>query len=362
MTDARCRRTLEDLVADRDPGVVPLEDQSHLRSLARREGLTGLVGSRIAEERIALSDEIAEGILLDWSDGRKLRALLDLELTRIARALRETHAPLSEPIVLKGPAVARLYPDPTERLYTDIDLLVPEPELPRWGRLLNDCGFRAASPWEERTSRRYLHEVVYRRSVGTRPLSCGLHRFLFLGGRGRSVSHRVLLDETEPGPDPGVSWLRPGALLVALALHYVHHARPARRLSWIRDFIEIGGPDRVERARKLARGWGVGWALERALFDAERVLGRAVWGARPEKPGQFTMAWAQEQGEQGFLYHLALMRELGAAESSRYLSSRLDPRRFLDWSGSFDVGAFREWTARLRRWARETPWGRLFGR
>jgi hypothetical protein len=360
-TVSASRRLLEDLVADRQPDLAPGLDPSLLRTHAREHGLSGLAGRAIEQGRLSLPGDVARGILEDWSEARRWAGILDLEIERVAHArasepARQTSG-RSLPILLKGPTVARRYRDPAVRPYVDIDVLVPAVELDGWGRLLSTLGYGGPGAWEERDARRYREHVVYHRPVAGRDLFFEVHWCLFTERRARRFDYGPLAGFTEPGPWPGLLQPTTDAHLVVLALHLVHHGREGRRLIWLRDFLEMGDRRAVDGARAIAEKAGVQWALERALFAVEGLIGHQAWSAAPPTGRQpFGLARVREVEGSGHLQHLATMWELGPMGGARYLFSRFDPRRFSRPGEGFDPSAVKAWTARLARVARTTPW------
>ena len=314
------------------------------RAAVRRHGLAGIAARAAAEGRLTVGDDLAVKIEQDWGADRVRAATLDLELERIAVGARER--PLSPPILLKGRAVADRYRDHSTRSYVDNDLLVPRAEIPAWGAFLATLNYRGPGPWRERVDARYSHHVQFTRQPPGPPLVCEIHAALFMERRASRLDHATLLEHVEESGVAGI--LRPTlpAQLIVLALHYVHHAPEERRLIWVHDLIELGEGDAVAEARAIARGIGVDWALEHALASAERVLGHPRWSAAPPTENGFGLARVQNSPHAGDVHYLALMRELGPAEATRYLLSRMDPRRFSTYERRFDSAELRAWFAR----------------
>jgi len=352
----RARSALRDVLISRSAGPLGIEAGDSFRRLASEHGLSGMASAAIQGGSLIAPPDVAEGILGDWAAARMWSALLDLEVQRIASGLRENGAGLSPAILLKGPAVARHYRDPSIRPYVDVDLLVPHAELGIWAGFLKVLGYRGLSAWELRDASRYQPHLIFHRSVDGQELSCEVHWCLSLERRARRLGHDTLLPHTEPSPWPGIRWPSQEAQLVIMAVHFLHHTKQDRRMVWLLDFMELGGNDVVARARELAVGWNLTWALERALSEMEGVLGRPVWNARPPTNERFGLATVTELENPGVLYYLAKMRELGMREALGYLASRLGPGRFgrstLDPEGNTPVG----WARRLFRTVRSTPW------
>lgn len=356
---SEARAVLEDLASGRRGTAQPAGDPD-LPSALSSHGLGGLALSAIARGEWAAPAALTEALQVDHASARRWTVVLDLELERIARA-RECAEPgpaVSPPIVLKGPAVARRYREPSARPYQDIDLLVPAQELDAWITILNGVGYRVPTAWTLRWARDYHHEVKLRRTMGERDIICELHTCLWVERRARRVDYATLASACEPSPWPGVLWPRADALLVVLALHLLHHRPEDRRLIWVRDFIELGNTRTVAGARALARGWEVDWALEEALREVEKVLGSARWQASPPANSRFGLASIAGMSGRGHLYHFAMMRELGIPGSLKYLATLLDPRRFATSERRFDRRELSAWARRVSRTAVATPWFR----
>lgn len=57
------------------------------------------------------------------------------------------------PILVKGPVLASLYPDPTERNYAGLDLLVPPETVGSWDKVLMDAAYQSPGSWAVRWGR-----------------------------------------------------------------------------------------------------------------------------------------------------------------------------------------------------------------
>jgi hypothetical protein len=342
-SEAEADRFLESLVGGRDPERLGPAALESLRGRAARHGLSGLVISRA--EGLSLPEPVLDGIREDWGSARALATVLGLETRRVAAA-----APPGVPtaILLKGPAVASRYGDPAIRTFVDVDLLVPVDDLPVWRTALEGIGYTGPSDWETRSALRYHHHLVFTRPGPGAPLAVEMHWRLFAERRARALDHAALAAHADPGDD-GLLRLSAPAQLVALAVHLAHHPPETFRYQWVMDFVELGGPGDVEAARKLAGRHGVGWALEDALAAAERAVGEARWGARPEPAPRGRLAEARRTDARGVRLQIARIRELGPREGLLYALGRLDPRRFRGADGRMDWTAFRAWIGRARR-------------
>jgi hypothetical protein len=361
MPVAEARLVAARLAAGRHPGSVPGPAASGFRSLVEAHGLGGLAVRSLDEGRLDLPDDVAEGIRTDWLAARRWSAALDLELERIGRRVLGEPG-LSPPILLKGPAAARFYPHPSVRSYGDLDVLAPREEVALWADVLGSLGYERPDPWLYRNSLRFEHHVVFRRPTPARNMLCEVHTRIFMERRARSIGHRALVGLSEPSPFPGLRWCAAPAQLLMLALHLLHHRADTRRLIWLRDLIELGDRTTVSQARSLADWVGVRWAVERALWGAERLLGEARWEAAQPPGARFDLVSVLELGDAGHLYQLARTRDLGPVEGLRYLLSRVDPRRFTGAETGSRWGDARAWIQKHLAQAVTTPWSRGFHR
>jgi len=345
------------VAAGKDPGPIPGGEASAFRSLVEGHGLGGLAVRALDDGRLVLPSDVAEEIRADRLAARRWSAALDLELDRIGRRVLG-ECGLSPPILLKGPAAAQWYAEPSVRSYGDLDVLVPREEVGRWCSVLASLGYEAPDPWLYRNSLRFEHHVIFRRPTPARDMLCEVHTRIFMERRARSIGYRALVSLSEPSPFPGLRWCRAPAQLLVLALHLLHHRADTRRLIWLRDLIELGDRATVAQARTLADRLGVRWAVERVLWGAERLLGEARWGAAPPPRARFDLVSVLGLGDVGHLYQLARARDLGPVEGLRYLLSRLDPRRFTGAETGSRWADARAWIRKHLAQAFATPWSR----
>lgn len=272
---------------------------------------------------------------------RRTSALLDLELERLGRQAGEKLPPA---IVLKGPAVARLYRTPRLRPYSDMDLLVSRRALADWEQLLERNGYATTNEWKERAWRNYRHHVGFERVVAGALLRCELHTHLLTDRRTIGFGYEQLIHHAVPSEWRQLLYLTPAAQLIVLSLHLAHHRKDGRRLIWYRDFIEIAQPKTVAQSREVARSWQIGWVLEWALSLVEVLIGERRWNAKPPSH-QSALMRALELDTPGPRIELAVAREIGGLRGLRYLATKFDPRRFIK-QGKFDGREFRSWIRR----------------
>ena len=162
------------------------------------------------------------------------------------------------PCLLRGSAIARLLPEPDQRISADIDLLVLADRLDAAASALEAFGATRSQPtispdWE----RRFAPSVLIRRRTGA---ELSLHRTLAPGPYGHLIDLDELVASTiaiEVGGND-VFTLRPELHLVHAALH-----------------VALGGVEpRLGDVRDIAL------LLERTNLDVDRVMRTIVrWGA-----------------------------------------------------------------------------------
>ncbi|WP_372789512.1 nucleotidyltransferase family protein, partial [Paraconexibacter sp.] len=138
-----------------------------------------------------------------------------------AEAITALRAAAVEPLLLKGPAIARwLYDDPSQRPYNDVDLLVPLADRTTAARVLADLGYEEVFAGM-RASERSVHAVTLRRAHPL-PVSIDLHhRFHMIGGDPYAVlgeGHRTIEVSGVDAHVPGDA-----VLAVIVALHAAQH-------------------------------------------------------------------------------------------------------------------------------------------
>lgn len=360
---ARCLVACTDLVAGRRVGTIDGIEATALRHLIRIHALSGVASRAIDNGMLSMSYSHTEGIRQDFAQARSVVIRLDQECIRIGIAAMEVaaHSFLSTPVLLKGPAVSGRYRDPEVRPYVDIDLLVPARELLSWAGVLRELGYRAPQPEVCAAARRHQEGVLFVLDSQGESISCDLHACVFIESRAREVTHRRIAEHSESSRFPGLLQPARDVMLVTLALHLAHHETRARRLIWLRDFIELGDEEAVHSARTISMSWDVTWALERALLATEAVLGYAAWNAASPAEEPFGLARVHQLDSTHYLRHAALIYELGPIAGIQYLVSRVDPRRFQMKTGKVDWRAFREWVRLAYRRIKATLWFSGFG-
>jgi hypothetical protein len=194
---------------------------------------------------------------------------------RVLEAMRDScDGPL---LLLKGPAVSRLYPDPTRRPFADLDVLVEDPE--RTQRALVGAGFRpyAGHPDEYYDGHHHLRPLLLDGLPGPfveihrRP-----HWVSFEDAPSAAELFSVATEEAS-GVEGYVA-LPPAHHALVIAAH----AWAQRPLQRILDFVDVellaaaGSPQEVAR---VASRWNLS-RLWRVTADAADAL---IMGARPPR-------------------------------------------------------------------------------
>lgn len=180
-------------------------------------------------------------------------------------------------VVLKGPEVAALYPDPTLRPYKDLDLLVPEAAATQ--RALLAAGFEPVG-----NPNLYV-DIHHERPLWLRgqPLLVEIHSLPKWPDRVAAPTPEELLALAVPsalGVD-GVGALAPPYHALVLAAHAWAH-EPLRRLLEIIDCTALS-PDVDGDVRATAKRWGVHRIWETTVAAGDALLAdppRRTWPLR----------------------------------------------------------------------------------
>lgn len=233
--------TIDTVEVDRHLSVVAEQRLTGVLLAAMRAGEVEIDRPEVVVE--AHERALAHARLLDTAMLESVEILLDVGITSR---------------LLKGPAIARLLPEPDQRISADIDLLVPADQLDAAASALEAFGATRSQPaisldWE----RRFAPSVTIGWRTGT---ELNLHRTLAPGPYGHLVDLDELAASTVTVEVDGVDvlTLRPELHLVHASLH-----------------IALGGVEpRLGDVRDLAL------LLERANLDVDRVMRTIVrWGA-----------------------------------------------------------------------------------
>ena len=229
------------------------------------------VDVRIGAERERLEREVV-------ACRTQSRALLPLAMTRIVGPLRTVGL---DPLVFKGPAVARLYPDPALRAMSDIDLLLPGHSHRAGVRALVDHGWEDVGHQRTRIRRAgdNYHTVLVHPELPQMPVE--LHwNMAAWHERATGLSVRDLWKSRQQVSMFGVEAFSLPAEedLVALANHAGKPFHHFEQLIWIVDLVAVIASERDldwEKVGWLADRWRCRTVLAVALHQARR-LGASV--------------------------------------------------------------------------------------
>lgn len=252
---------------------------------AERHGVAGIVAPAL---RAWLSADVERA----WAQREAARAM-DHDAHR--RALARIDAELREAglraVALKGALLAmRLYPEPSTRATSDIDLMVAEDDLERALAAFACIGYvQDASPDEARFRREHHH--LHLHSEWGPPLELHFHAYR---GFGAVLRSEPLLARSVPAPGRELGSIRvldPADELVYLAVHAAAHRFV--RIGWIYDLVllvrTMDDAQLVRAAeRAVASGFDRPLALAMALVERlgvppahlARVRSRTLGGVR----------------------------------------------------------------------------------
>jgi hypothetical protein len=148
------------------------EDWASLVDLAEARQLAPLAYACLGRERLDVPQTTIRSLEALWLRHRAWHRERTAALTEI---LREFERLSIEALVLKGAALAwMIYPSPSLRPMSDIDLLVPPASAPAAQTALGRLGFRAERP-VPRFGKRVHHLPIASRSSGRLPINVEIH-------------------------------------------------------------------------------------------------------------------------------------------------------------------------------------------
>lgn len=164
---ALCRRevSLRDVAAAK-PELREPEFQAGLAALAQRHGLFGLMLDTLARGGgwADLPADVAEGYRGALRQLRLQAALWDLERDFVLSLLAAKGIPT---VLLKGSALRLMaYPDPVQRPFGDLDVLVPEGATDQAVAVLGEAGYRGDAEQRARLYREHHHHLILRKALG----------------------------------------------------------------------------------------------------------------------------------------------------------------------------------------------------
>jgi putative nucleotidyltransferase-like protein len=233
--------------------------------------LTGLAVASSQSGWLQLADE-------QWEELLSLHRRAMMDCLRLERKLLDAAEAFVREglqfVVLKGPALAHtLYPDPSSRVFGDLDLLVRTRDWRAAAAIVTGMGFRRQTPepragFDERFGKAATH-------VDGDGLAIDLHRTLVLGPFGLWIDPDELIDRSIEFRIAGrtVRRLDDTGLLVNAVLHASLGTRPPLLLP-LRDVAQVGWEGDVDW--ELLREWTMRWRLaavvRHAMLAVESVL------------------------------------------------------------------------------------------
>ena len=335
------------------------------------------LAQRAEDQRVLglLAAAVAEGALEPdpdsrWDLGQLHEAWCahDLRLERAlelaASALDQTGIPF---LVTKGPALAhRAYPDPAQRLFADLDLIVPSGRVHAAADLLVAALGASVVQQEVRPGfdERFGKETLLRTPAtagAPRGLEIDLHRTPVAGALGLAIDLDDLFDQTDGFALGGRRLATPGpAASVLLAAYQASVADIPPRLGARRDLAQLlaaGGIDPTT-VIDLAGGWRAEAMLAAAVNETWAALGLAppdddatlarglvTWAAN-HRSGPVDRLVLEAHRRSGYVY----WRQLAGVIMVPGLQARREYLLALAWPQS-DYLADRRWSwgAHLRR-------------
>ncbi|MBF0191255.1 MAG: nucleotidyltransferase family protein [Magnetococcales bacterium] len=247
--------------------------------LARRSGLLAALGARMTrasclETLPARIQDLFEGARVIAADRERS---VRWEVNRVQRAFYGSGLPV---ILLKGAAYhLRELPMAQGRLTADVDLLLPEADLPLAEQRLRAHGWMTVTPdpYDQRYYREWMHELPPMRHR-TRLSELDLHHAILPRTARLHPDSARLLQAAQPVTDhPGVWTLCPEDLVLHAVVHQFHDGDFSR--TGLRDLLDLDGlfthygqQDAFwERLLERARLLNLTRPLDHALRCAARV-------------------------------------------------------------------------------------------
>ena len=209
--------------------------------------------------------ELGRAVPDDLREQERMAAVTALAVPAVLERIR---AALSGPIVLlKGPELAVLYPDPALRIYQDLDILVPDAQAAH--AALRDAGFREVGDAEKYVGIHHLRPLA----LPPLPLQVEHH------------SRPKWIDALEPPPTSerldaavpssvgvhGISTLRPDHHALVLAAHSWAH-EPLRRLVELIDVAAVSADVDRRDLLALADAWRMRRLWQTTISTVDAVL------------------------------------------------------------------------------------------
>jgi hypothetical protein len=263
-------RLLVDCVTSRTPGSEAAAVWEQALPLAERHGVRPAFAAAV--EACPSAPAPLRDRMRTWRARHQAEALwLQSGLLEVTQCLTRAGV---RAVSFKGPALAHhLHGDMTLRECVDLDLMVPEPQLPAASEALAGLGYRPfGSPdWSAKPElRRLCHEQTF---VSDHWPQLEVHwNLLDRGVRSSSRLRSVLFRGTSiVVPGGRVAVHEDDVLLILLCIHGAKHMWA--RLTWIYDVAVLARRADLDSALRLARRLGVDRTLRVGLVVARGVFG-----------------------------------------------------------------------------------------
>lgn len=251
----------------------PLDDDAFAALLSRctQERVLGLLGMAVRDDAFPVTDEQRTRLELAWQEWLGHSVRIEHLVLEVLTALEAARV---DALVLKGVALAHAsYPDPSSRVFGDVDLLVAPGGLHRAGTTLVTSlgGTRAEPELRPGFDDRFGRELMVR--IGA--IEVDLHRTFVNGAYGMRIDTEGLF------ADPATVRIGGHPVRVLAPVDRLLHAAYASTLSdWpprlvaIRDLVQVMTRDAPEPAEVTARAtaWRGEAVLAAAVTNAWRVL------------------------------------------------------------------------------------------
>ncbi len=352
--EAACRVAAFGLagVPRREPFGLPEGDWSSLLEMLAFERISGLAVAAWEGGELLLTERQAGELLALHRDDMAWVLELERTLLDLAGAFEDRGVEL---VVLKGPTLAHtVYPDPSWRVYGDIDLMVRTRDWRLSVALLRELGYRRRLPeprpgFDERFGKAATH-------VGPNGLEVDLHRTLVLGPFGLWMDPEELMNRTETFTLGGRS-LR-GLDATGRFVNACVHAALGRQkplLHMVRDVAQTADADvEAEVVADWADRWHLAPVVHEALAAASSTLGRGwnlpVRGATPVERRALEAYTTERRGRAGTA--VATLRAIrGLRGKAGYVRALALPEKRFMRERTPNGG-----TALLGRWRKGSGW------
>lgn len=230
----------------------------------------------------------------------RLAQLAHFELDRVRRVLQPPGIPL---VALKGAAyLLRGMPHASTRIMSDVDVMVPRPQIDAAERALLDSGWKATKldPYDQAYYRRWSHEIPPLQHPG-RLLAVDVHHTIVPPVSRLRPDPQAFWADAVPSPIDGIALLSPADSLLHAAVHLFFDSDFDGRFRDLVDVHEMftafgAAPGFWPALVARAKAQGLTRPLYYACATSTRVLRTAiptevVEALRPYRPPAPVDAW-----------------------------------------------------------------------